>query len=180
MPLVPTSHRWSDAVLVAVLVVVAAVGLVGIASHPTPPTSITIGTITSILSPEGMLPAAPNGTAPISGTCTNSTMWSDVGSPTDAVGPPFTTAETASCFFSFPDSSMVHSGPNHSLYYLNVTLAEVSPPFVFIGEIPWITSCPPSGCHFYEIGLEFQLPSQPGAYNVLFTLLYTWVYITPP
>jgi hypothetical protein len=180
MPLVPTSHRWYDAVLLAVVVIVAAVGLVGMASHPAPSTSISIGTITGILRPEGMLPPAPNGTASIAGSCRNSTMWTDIGSPNNAAGPPFTTGETLSCFFFFPDSSMVHSGPNHSLYVLNVTLAEVSPPFVFIGEIPALQSCPPTGCDSYWVGLEFQLPSQPGTYNAVFVLLYTWVYIIPP
>ncbi len=145
-----------------------------------PPDTVTIGRITAVFSPEGQSPTAPNGTATIAGTCMNSLSWTDVDLPNATTGPPFTTAMNVSCFFLFSDSGLYHSGQGDSTYLVNVTLAEVSSPFVFVQSIPYDTGCSPRGCPWQAVGQEFQLPSQPGTYSLVFTLLYTWVYLLPP
>jgi len=179
-PRLPAWQRSQGLALATVLCIVGVAGIAVIVLHPIPPDRINIGTITTNFSPDGQSKAAPNGTATVDGTCTNSTSWTDDDSPNLTVGPPFKTAMNVSCVFVFLDSSLNHLGPNGSNYLVTVTFAEVSSPFVFVQSIPYETGCSPRGCPWQAVGQEFQMPSQPGTYNLVFTLLYTWVYLVPP
>jgi hypothetical protein len=180
MPLTPSADRWNIPVLVALLLIVATVGVGTLVFPSGPPHTITIGTIGVTFSPDGQGSAAPNGTATVNGTCPNSASWTTLGAQYGPAGPPYTTAMDVFCNFTFSDSSLGHSGPKNSTYFVSITTAEVSPPFEFVQLVPFASGCLPGGCHFTGFGLEFQLPNEGGTYNLEFTLLYTWYYAQPP
>jgi len=177
MPPAPSAHRWYDAVLVVALVVVAMFGLVGIASHPAPVTTVTIGTITTLLVPAGNSTPAPNGTGPIGGDCTNSSYWFDNETPGGALGPPFAPNSTAGCLFAFPYTSYYHPPTNDSRAYLiGVGRVNVSAPFIYLRPDYQVGGPPPNQTSPEYTGAVFRFPSQPGTYDITFTVYYTWQY----
>ena len=180
MPTASTNDRWNLPILVVLLLIVASVGVGSLILPSSRSDAITIGTIDVTFSPDGQGSAAPDGTATFYGTCPNSTSWDTIGAQTGPAGPPYTTGMNVYCYFTFPYSGLDHSGPKNSSYVVSITTAEVSSPFEFVQLVPFETGCPPTGCQFTALELEFQLPSEGGSYNLVFTLLYTWLYTQPP
>ncbi len=165
------------------LVLVATVGLVGIASHPTPPTTIIIGVISYDKVPAQNYTAAPNGILPLplgSQSCLNTSEWFQPEFPesqSGSYGPPFLPDSNLPCGFYYPYSSYLHNATNATPAYTvfvpwdGVT---ISPPFVKLYGTSGCQNLPPINHNPDCSGIGFSLPSQPGTYDVTFTLLYHW------